>query len=60
MESLALGMFLLGLGVGGVLVHIREAGLRTQMSKELETTLFGGVRGCRSAKISVGIDELLE
>jgi uncharacterized membrane protein len=38
------GLFLMGAGLGALLVHIFRVGLRDQMLKELETSLFGRVR----------------
>jgi hypothetical protein len=46
--ALAFGTFLLGAGVGGLLVCLQQAAVRTQLLRELETeieqALFVGVR----------------
>jgi hypothetical protein len=55
--SLALGVFLLGAGVGGLLVRIQEASMRRRlvasMTDDIDEALFGNLRRERKAGIAV-------
>jgi hypothetical protein len=42
--TVGFGIFLMGAGLGALLVHIFRTGLRDQMLKELEASLFGRLR----------------